>query len=266
MSRIPVHLCLEHQWQPTARRILTPLTAAARVPAPEVGNRPQRRRVHQQTTTPTASRSSRPPPSLYPPRVPARRLNHQASYTTITTPTPQPDPTIHSLFEPKTCTWQYIVADPSTNTAVIIDPVLDYDNCSRTVSTASADALLKLVKDNHYTVSRILETHAHADHLTAAFYLQRRLEAAQGPPKKPVVCIGRRIDQVQSVFGKRYGIASEEYDGVFDTLFGDDEVFEVGVLKAQAIHLPGHTPDHMGYRIGGGFYFPFSLVLCISMY
>ena len=68
---------------------------------------------------------------------------------------------------------------------------------------------------------------------------------------KPLVGIGKRIGQVQSLFGKRYGIGSEEYEGVFDTLFGDDEVFEVGGLKGMAIHLPGHTPDHMGYRIGG---------------
>lgn len=181
-------------------------------------------------------------------------MSDNAAHTTrpATGPaTGQADPAIHPLFEPTTCTWQYVVADPSTKTAAIIDPVLDYDNSTRTVSTGTPDSLLSLVRSNGYTVSHILETHAHADHLTAAFYLQRRLAAEQG--QKPPVGIGARIGRVQSLFGKRYGVPSDEYDGVFDLLLGDNEVFEIGSLKAEAIHLPGHTPDHMGYRIGGMF-------------
>ncbi|KAK4136091.1 Metallo-hydrolase/oxidoreductase [Trichocladium antarcticum] len=172
---------------------------------------------------------------------------HSSAADTTLTATPQPDPIIHSVFEPQTSTWQYIVADPATSRAVIIDPVLDYDNTTRTVSTSSADALIALARRHNYTISGILETHAHADHLTAAFYLQRRLAAAG---TRPLVGIGKRIGQVQSLFGKRYGIPSAEYDGVFDVLFEDDEGFEIGALKGTAIHLPGHTPDHMGYRIG----------------
>ncbi|KAK4234172.1 metallo-beta-lactamase superfamily protein [Achaetomium macrosporum] len=184
-------------------------------------------------------------PSLNPVSRPSTR-----TYTTPSVPSsPFPEPVIHPVFEPQTSTWQYIVADPATHTAVIIDPVLDYDKCARTVTTRSADALLWLVRSQGYTISHILETHAHADHLTAAFYLQKRLTAAQ-EGTRPVVGIGKRIGQVQSLFGKRYGVASEEHDGVFDVLFEDDGVFEVGALKATAIHLPGHTPDHMGYRIG----------------
>lgn len=155
------------------------------------------------------------------------------------------------MFEQRTGTFQYLVADPSTNEAVIIDPVLDYDKCSHTITTTSADALLSLVREKGYTISYILETHAHADHLTASFYLQRRLAEKQG--KNPPVCIGNRIGRVQTFFAQRYGIHAEEYEGVFDKLLGDDEVFEIGKLKAKAIHLPGHTPDHMGYMIGGEF-------------
>ncbi|KAL2163790.1 hypothetical protein VTH06DRAFT_5849 [Thermothelomyces fergusii] len=168
-----------------------------------------------------------------------------------TTPQPQ-EPQIHSIFEPHTCTWQYVVADPATRTAAVIDPVLDYDSGTRTISTAAADGLLRLIRsEGHYVVSHVIETHAHADHLTAAFYLRRRLAALQGDGGPvPAVGIGRRIGGVQELFGKRYGVAPEEYDGVFDLLLDDDQVFCIGSLPVRVMHLPGHTPDHIGYRIG----------------
>lgn len=157
-------------------------------------------------------------------------------------------PIVHSCFEPATSTWQYVVADPATKAAVIIDPVLDFDPARSLITTASADALLALVKDNGYAVERLLETHAHADHLTAAKYLQARLSEAG---ERPDICIGKRIAEVQERFGRRYGIAQDEYKGAFDKLFDDDEVFRIGQLEAKAMHLPGHTPDHLGYLIGG---------------
>lgn len=159
------------------------------------------------------------------------------------------EPTIHDIFETVTGTWQYIVADPSTKTAVIIDPVLDYDPAMQTITTTSADGLLSLIQNQGYKIDRILETHAHADHLTAASYLQSRLAQIQG--SRPPIGIGKRIEQVQNLFGQRYGIAKEEWSGVFDKLFEDDETFSIGELTATAIHLPGHTPDHLGYQIGG---------------
>ncbi|KAL1955961.1 hypothetical protein VTO42DRAFT_7946 [Malbranchea cinnamomea] len=158
------------------------------------------------------------------------------------------EPTIHDMFESKTSTWQYVVADPSTSKAVIIDPVLDYEPATQVVSTSTADSLLSLVKEKGYKVDMILETHAHADHLTAASYLQTRLAHEQG--YTPLIGIGKRIDQLQRLFGKRYGIAADEYQGVFGKLFDDDETFTIGTLTGVAMHLPGHTPDHMGYRIG----------------
>ncbi|KAJ5380882.1 Glyoxylase B2, partial [Penicillium cataractarum] len=174
------------------------------------------------------------------------KVYQQARYSTTATTTKQP--TIHNIFESKTGTWQYIVADPATSKAVIIDPVLDYDPCTQTITTTSADALLTLVKEKGYTIDRILETHAHADHLTASSYLQRQLTQTQG--FKPPIGIGKRIEQVQRLFGQRYGLAKDEWLGVFDKLFDDDETFVVGELSAKAIHLPGHTPDHLGYQIG----------------
>lgn len=114
----------------------------------------------------------------------------------------------------------------------------------------NADQLLLLVKDNGYRVDMILETHAHADHMTTVSYLQKRLSEEQGIDR-PLIGIGKRIRQVQEMFGERYGIPPAVYQGAFDKLLDDDEVFHVGNMEAQAIHIPGHTPDHMGYRIGG---------------
>ncbi|KAL7920742.1 putative metallo-beta-lactamase domain protein [Trichoderma austrokoningii] len=158
------------------------------------------------------------------------------------------EPTIHSEFEPDTGTWQYVVADPSTMTAAIIDPVLDYDRTNQSLTTHTADALLALVKEKGYKVDWILETHVHADHLTAASYLQKRLAEQHG--YKPSVAIGKRIGQVQRFFGRRYGVPEEQYEVVFDHLFEDDEQFMIGNIQATAMHLPGHTPDHMGYKVG----------------
>lgn len=162
------------------------------------------------------------------------------------------EPTIHTLYERRTGTWQYVVSDPSTRAAVIIDPVLDYDPATQKFTTETADSILSLVKEKGLRVERILETHVHADHITAASYLQNRL--AQGQDHRPLVCIGKRIVQVQELFGQRYQIPTEEYEGVFDKLLGDDESFSVGDLEVTALHLPGHTPDHMGYMIGGEIY------------
>lgn len=159
------------------------------------------------------------------------------------------EPSIHHVFEPKTCTWQYVVADPETSVAVIIDSVLDFDPAKTTVSHETADALLSLVQEKGYRIERILETHVHADHLTAAKYIQHKLEATQG--SKPDICIGKRIIEVQERFARRYGVPREEYEGAFDKLFDDDEVFLIGKLQAKVVHLPGHTPDHVGYIVGG---------------
>lgn len=160
-----------------------------------------------------------------------------------------PDPIVYSVFESTTGSWQYVVADPTTSTAAVIDPVLDYDPITQAVGTKSANDLLAIVKDKGYKVDHILETHVHADHLTAASYLQRQIGEAQG--LRPLICIGSRINQVQRRFSERYSVPSNEYTAVFDKLFEDDEEFAIGSLKATAIHIPGHTPDHMGYKIGG---------------
>lgn len=158
-----------------------------------------------------------------------------------------PEPMVHSMFEKKTGTWQYVVADPATKKAAIIDAVLDFDPNTRTISTATADHLLETIINYGYHVERILETHAHADHLTAASYLQYKLLQLQGG--RPPICIGKRIEQVQRRFAAKYNIPAEEYEGVFDRLLEDDESFALGNLTVNVMHLPGHTPDHIGYQI-----------------
>jgi glyoxylase-like metal-dependent hydrolase (beta-lactamase superfamily II) len=159
------------------------------------------------------------------------------------------EPQVHNVFEPNTGTWQYIIADPASKAAVIIDPVLDFNSGTNELSSKSADNLLSIVRENGYEVRAILETHVHADHITAAKYLQRKLEEKQ--TKKPSIGIGKRVSQVQERFGQRYGIPASDYSGAFDKLFDDNEEFQIGDLQGKVLHLPGHTPDHLGYQIGG---------------
>ncbi|KAJ6095695.1 hypothetical protein N7486_006441 [Penicillium sp. IBT 16267x] len=196
------------------------------------------KRYLKSTRIPLSNSLCRPTPALL------GVSNGQASYGTAATK----EPTIHPIFEHVTGTWQYIVSDQSTRSAAIIDPVLNYNPVTQAITTDSADALLSFVKEKGYRIEKILETHAHADHLTAASYLQKQLFQTQG--FKPPIGIGKRIAQVQRLFGQRYGIQREEYKTVFDKLFEDDESFQIGNLTAKAIHLPGHTPDHLGYQIG----------------
>lgn len=158
------------------------------------------------------------------------------------------EPIVHPIFEPQTGTWQYIVACPNTRQAVIIDSVLNLNLSEFKIITTSADELLAVAEANNYTITRLLETHAHADHLTAAFYLQQQLITANQPSAP--ISTGRRIRQVQETFAAKYGVPTAELDQAFDYLFDDDETFSVGDITAQVLHLPGHTPDHSGYKIG----------------
>lgn len=156
---------------------------------------------------------------------------------------------IHHAYEPTTGSWQYIVADPSTKDAIVIDPVLDYDAITATISTVTADALLETIRSNDYNIVMLLETHAHADHLTAANYLKTKLTERQNA--SPPIAIGKRIVDVQNFWARRFGVPEQECAEAFDRLLDDNETFEIGNLKALAVHLPGHTPDHMGYFIQG---------------
>lgn len=114
------------------------------------------------------------------------------------------EPIVHDFLDKTTGSGQYVVADPTTFAAVIIDPFLDYDPASGKITTESAEAVFDLVVDNGYKIEMILETHAHADLMTGASYLQQSL--SQECDQKAAICIGSRIRQVQEIFGARYNI------------------------------------------------------------
>ena len=153
--------------------------------------------------------------------------------------------TTQAFFDPKTWTVSYVVWCRATRRAAIIDPVLDYDFKSAHTDTASADKVLAYLQDNALHVDWILETHAHADHLSGARYLQERVGGRIG--------IGHNIRQVQATFKKLYNLERSFLpDGSqFDHLFKDGETFRIGAIEATAILVPGHTPADMAYLIGG---------------
>lgn len=153
-------------------------------------------------------------------------------------------PLVQAFFDEPTNTVSYVVSDPRTGRAAIIDSVLDFDAAAGRTSTASADAIIAHVEREGLTVEWLLETHAHADHLSAAPYLQQKLGGKLG--------IGRAIIQVQDVFGKLFNAGTEfARDGSgFDRLFDDGDQFELGGLSATVLHVPGHTPADMAFVIG----------------
>lgn len=153
-------------------------------------------------------------------------------------------PAVTAFFDEPTYTVTYVVSDPATNACAIIDSVLDYDAASGRTDTASADEVADYVEREGLSVELILETHVHADHLSAAPYLQGRLGGK--------VAIGAEITVVQDVFGKVFnaGTSFERDGSQFDILLGDNAAFQIGDLKGVAMHTPGHTPACMTYVIG----------------
>jgi len=151
---------------------------------------------------------------------------------------------IEAFFDPKTWTVSYVVSDDGSRRAAIIDPVLDYDARSGRTSTASADRLLAYLADQALVVDWILETHAHADHLSAAPYLKAKVGGR--------LAIGRDIRGVQATFKALFNLGPAfETDGhQFDRLFEDGEYFRIGGLDVTAMAVPGHTPADMAYAIG----------------
>ncbi|PZN97008.1 MAG: MBL fold metallo-hydrolase [Alphaproteobacteria bacterium] len=155
-----------------------------------------------------------------------------------------PGPQVISLFDEATFTATHLVFDPETRDAAIIDSVLDFDPASGRISHGSADKLIALVSEHTLQVRWILETHAHADHLSAAPYLQEKLGGQ--------IAIGEAIRDVQGVFGAIFNEGADfARDGSqFDHLFTDGDRFRIGSMDAIAVHVPGHTPADMAYVIG----------------
>jgi glyoxylase-like metal-dependent hydrolase (beta-lactamase superfamily II) len=153
-------------------------------------------------------------------------------------------PEVRPFLHKPTGTWSYVVADGETRHAAVIDPVLDFDMKSGCTWTESADAIIAFIRERGLTVDWILETHAHADHLSSAPHLQ----AAVGGK----IAIGQGIREVQRTFRDVFNLGADfATDGrQFDRLFADDEEFEIGSLAARAIPTPGHTSDSLSYLIG----------------
>lgn len=153
------------------------------------------------------------------------------------------NPAIQAFFDENTFTVSYLVSDPGSRRAVIIDPVLDYDPRSARTSTDSADAILGAIKKKSLVVEWILETHAHADHLSAGAYLRERLHAK--------VAIGEYIKDVQKIFRPIFNAMDVSGEGSeFDRLLTDGEKLQVGGIIIEVLHTPGHTPGCVSYKIG----------------
>ncbi|KXU98500.1 beta-lactamase [Stenotrophomonas sp. DDT-1] len=155
-----------------------------------------------------------------------------------------PSPCVKTFFDPVTFTASHVVRAPESAACAVIDSVLDFDMTSGRISTGSASALVQYIRDEGLQVQWLLETHAHADHLSAASLLQQQVGGK--------LAIGEHITAVQDTFGKVFNAGTEfKRDGSqFDHLFADGAEFSVGDLQAIALHVPGHTPACMAYVIG----------------
>jgi glyoxylase-like metal-dependent hydrolase (beta-lactamase superfamily II) len=151
---------------------------------------------------------------------------------------------ITAFHEPVTGSLTYLVADPATQVAAIIDPVLNYDGPSGRTATTSADEVVAAATAKGLKIDWILETHVHADHLTAAAYLKPLTDAN--------IAIGGNVRQMQTLFGKMFDIADTIAPDAadFDHTFRDGETFKIGSLQARVMHTPGHTPACISYLIG----------------
>lgn len=152
-------------------------------------------------------------------------------------------PDIQTFFDQATFTATHLVSDPATGIAAIIDPVLDFSANTATLSTASADAILKAIADKGLTLAYVLETHAHADHLSAGDHIRRTTGAK--------LVIGTHIDQVQHVFAPMFDADDVTADGSqFDILLNEGDTLALGTLTIGVLHTPGHTPACNTYLIG----------------
>ncbi len=155
-----------------------------------------------------------------------------------------PTPAVTPFFHAPTGTWTYVVADPSSRTAAVIDPVLDYDWRSGRTGTRSSEAVAAHCAAEGLRVEWILETHAHADHLSSAPYLQSKLGGR--------IAIGRGIRSVQATFKKVFGLGPDfATDGSqFDVLLADGDRLDLGAVEGRVIEVPGHTSDSVAYLFG----------------
>lgn len=153
------------------------------------------------------------------------------------------EPVIEAFFDEPTNTVSYLLADPGSREAAVIDPVFDFDLSSGEAGTESAERILRFATERDWRITMVLETHAHADHLSAAPYFKAKMGAQIG--------IGEHIRDVQKIFRPVFAFDDLQTDGSdFDRLFRDGEHFEIGELDVEVMHVPGHTPADVAYRVG----------------
>jgi glyoxylase-like metal-dependent hydrolase (beta-lactamase superfamily II) len=151
-------------------------------------------------------------------------------------------PIIRAFFDEPTNTVSYLVVDPATKKAAVIDPVLDYDHNGGAVDTRSVEAILRIAREQGWTIVWTLETHAHADHLSGSPYIKAKTGAKIG--------IGEHIKDVQQIFRPVFAANDLKTDGSdFDRLFADGERFNIGELTGEILYTPGHTPADVTYKI-----------------
>lgn len=153
-------------------------------------------------------------------------------------------PIVKAFFDNETNTFSYVVTDPNSRQSAIIDSVLNYDAASATTHTTSADEMIDYIQQNSLSINWILETHVHADHLTASQYLKQKVGG--------VVAISEKIAVVQETFSAIYNLEPKYFNTTrsFDYLFKDGEYFKIGEIDAYNIPTPGHTPACLSYVIG----------------
>jgi glyoxylase-like metal-dependent hydrolase (beta-lactamase superfamily II) len=152
-------------------------------------------------------------------------------------------PEVTAFLDEATNTLTYVVSDPETRQCAVIDPVLDYDLAAGRTSTASVDAVIEFIEANKLSLDLVLETHVHADHLSAAPVLKQRLSAR--------IAIGDQISAIQEVFSGIFNLDDIATDGSqFDVLLANGEAFKIGNIPAKVLHTPGHTPACVTFVIG----------------
>ena len=153
-------------------------------------------------------------------------------------------PVVTHFFDEPTNTFSYVVKDPDSNACAIVDSVLDFDYAAGRTEVRSADRIIAFIREQHLDVEWVLDTHVHADHLSAASYLQAHLGGK--------TAIGAKIVEVQKIFGNTFNAGSEfARDGSqFDVLFEEGDTFSIGQLEGQVVHTPGHTPACITYVLG----------------
>ena len=151
---------------------------------------------------------------------------------------------VKAFFDTASNTFSYVVSDPDTQRCAVIDSVLDYDAASATTKTEQADLIITYIQENSLSIDWILETHVHADHLSAAQYLKQKLGGK--------IAISHKIEIVQQIFGEIYHLDIKSLNATqsFDYLFADHETFLIGNIKAYNIPTPGHTPACLSYVVG----------------